>query len=228
MAKELSEPLSLESTLQNNSFGKSGAFSFKPEQNLELSKNCGEDLVVISPETGSCEDLQDDGDSRYFCSSIENFCSLTPVDDQTSIYETIPSSGTRKSTHERTELAKEGTSSRAGSLCFVELATTSSNDNSETETRNRVVEGHVETDLTGYALNSTQEQSFPRSKVQLGWPQEMNSGSPFQNSAWEIASQPAMFPQSNMDVIQAKSSDSRLSQCSIPVWVSGLKWRLLG
>ncbi|KAM3837315.1 centrosomal protein of 295 kDa isoform 2-T2 [Vipera latastei] len=218
VAKELSEPLSLESTLQNNSFGKSGAFSFKPEQNLELSKNCWEDLVVISPETGSCEDLQDDGDSRYFCSSIENFCSLTPVDDQTSIYETIPNSGTRKSTHERTELAKEGTSSRAGSLCFVELATTSSNDNNETETRNRLVKGDVETDLTGYALNSTQEQSFPRSKVLLAWPQEMNSGSPFQNSAREITSQPAMFPQSNMDVIQAKSSDSRLSQCSIPVW----------
>ncbi|XP_015683707.2 centrosomal protein of 295 kDa, partial [Protobothrops mucrosquamatus] len=218
LAKELSEPLSLESTLHNNSFGKSGAFGFKPEQNLELSKNCGEDLVVISPETGSCEDLQDDGDARYFCSSIENFCSLTPADDQTSIYERIPSSGTRKSTQERTEWAKEDTSSRAGSLCFVELATTSSNNNKETETRSRLVMGDVETDLTRYVLNATQEQSFPRSKVLLCGSQEMNSGSPFQNSAQENISQPAVFPQSNMDAVQAKSSDSRLSQCSIPVW----------
>ncbi|KAL7983255.1 hypothetical protein Chor_000131 [Crotalus horridus] len=218
LAKELSEPLSLENILHNNSFGKSGAFSFKPGQNLELSKNCGEDLVVISPETGSCEDLQDDGDARYFCSSIENFRSLTPADDQTSIYEMIPSSGTRKSTLERTEWAKEDTSSRAGSLCFVELATASSNNNNETETRSRLVKGNVETDPTRYALNATQEQSFPRSKVLLDGPQEMNSGSPFQNSAQENISQPAVFPQSNMDAIQAKSSDSRLSQCSIPVW----------
>ncbi|XP_039194045.1 centrosomal protein of 295 kDa isoform X1 [Crotalus tigris] len=218
LAKELSEPLSLENILHNNSFGKSGAFSFKPGQNLELSKNCGEDLVVISPETGSCEDLQDDGDARYFCSSIENLRSLTPADDQTSIYEMIPSSGTRKSTLERTEWAKEDTSSRAGSLCFVELATTSYNNNNETETRSRLVKGNVETDPTRYALNATQEQSFPRSKVLLDGPQEMNSGSPFQNSAQENISQPAVFPQSNMDAIQAKSSDSRLSQCSIPVW----------
>ncbi|XP_029142818.1 centrosomal protein of 295 kDa-like [Protobothrops mucrosquamatus] len=78
--------------------------------------------------------------------------------------------------------------------------------------------GDVETDLTRYVLNATQEQSFPRSKVLLGGSQEMNSGSPFQNSAQENISQPAVFPQSNMDAVQAKSSDSRLSQCSIPVW----------
>ncbi|ETE62959.1 Centrosomal protein, partial [Ophiophagus hannah] len=213
VAEELSERLSLESTL-HNSFGGSGAFGFNPEENLELSKGCAEDRVVVSPETGSCEALQDDNDFRYFCSSIENFRSLIPVEDQTSMYEMIPSFGPRESTQKRTESAKEDTSSTTESLCFVELATVSFNKNNETGTRNPL----IESDVTQYALNSTEEQSFPKSKELLGWPQEMNSGNPFQNSAEENISQPAMFPQLNMDAIQAKNADSRLSQCSIPVW----------
>ncbi|XP_026535704.1 centrosomal protein of 295 kDa isoform X1 [Notechis scutatus] len=212
-AEELSERLSLESTL-HNSFSGSGAFGFNPEENRELSKDCVEGRVVLSPETGSCEALQDDNNFRYFCSSIENFRSLIPVEDQTSMYEMIPSFGPRKSTHERTELAKEDTSSTTESLCFVELPTASFNKNNETGTRNRL----IESDIAHYALNSTQEQRFPKSKELLGWPQEMNSGNPFQNSAEENVSQPAMFPQLNMDAIQAKSVDSHLSQCSIPVW----------
>lgn len=199
----------------NNSFGRSRAFSFNPEENLELNKDCVEDPVVISPETSSCEDLPDDSDFRYFCSSIETFRSLTPVEDQTSVYEIIPSVGPRKSTQERTESAKEDTSSTAESICFVELATMSFNKNNETGTRNRL----MEIDVAQCDLSSTQGQSFPKSKVLLGWPQEMNSGSPFQNSAEENISQPTMFPQLNMGAIQAKSSDSRLSQCSVPVWV---------
>ncbi|KAG8137000.1 hypothetical protein E2320_005552 [Naja naja] len=213
VAEELSERLSLESTL-HNSYGGSGAFGFNPEENLELSKDCIVDHVVVSPETGSCEALPDDDDFRYFCSSTENFRSLIPVEDQTSMYEMIPSFGPRKSTHERTELAKEDTSSTTESFCFVELAAASFNKNNETETGNPL----IESDVAHHAFNSTQEQSFPKSKELLGWPQEMKPGNPFQNSAEENISQPAIFPQLNMDAIQAKSADSRLSQCSIPVW----------
>ncbi|XP_058041120.1 centrosomal protein of 295 kDa [Ahaetulla prasina] len=214
VAEELTEPLSLGSTLHNN-FGRSEAFSFNSEGNLELNKDYVEDPVVISSEIGSCEDLRDDSDFRYFCSSVENFRSLTPVEDQISMYEMIPSFSPRKSTHERTESAKEDTSSTTESLCFVELAAMSFNKKNETETRNRL----VETDVAQCDLNSTRGQSFPTSKVLLGCLQEMNSGGPFQNSAEENISQPAMFPQLNRDAIQAKSLDSRLSQCSsIPVW----------
>ncbi|XP_063161991.1 centrosomal protein of 295 kDa [Candoia aspera] len=215
--EELSEHLSLETPL-HKSFGEPGDFSFKPEQNLELSRSI-EDSVIISPETQPCEELQDDNESRYFCSSIENFRSLSPVEDQTSIYQMIPSFGTRKNTHGTTESAKEDTSSRE-SLCSVELATTS-NKNNEMVTRNRLINEDVAADLAQCTLNSTQEQSFLRSRVMLSWPQEINSGifgSPLQKSSQESISQPAVFLQPNMDVIQAKSSDARLSQCNIPVW----------
>ncbi|XP_015744690.2 centrosomal protein of 295 kDa, partial [Python bivittatus] len=219
VAEELSEHLPLETTL-HKSFGKPGAFHFKPEQNLELSRPI-ENSVIISPETVPCEELQDDSESRFFCSSVENFCSLSPVEDQTSIYQVIPGFGTRKNTHGRTVSAKEETNSRAEGLCFVELAMTSSDKNSEMVTRNRLINEDVETDLAQHTLNSTQEQSFLRSKVMLNWPQEINSsisGSPLQNSVQESISRLAVFPQPNMDIIQARSLDSRLSQCDIPVW----------
>ncbi|XP_070605708.1 centrosomal protein of 295 kDa isoform X2 [Erythrolamprus reginae] len=213
VAEEFSELLPLESTL-HNSFDRSGAFSFNLEENLELNKECVEDHVVLSPETGSCEDPQDDGDFPYVCSSIENFRNLTPVEDQHSIYKIIPSFGPRKNTPERTESAKEDRNSMTESLSFVELATMPFSENNETGIRNRLIEN----DVAQCDLNSTQGQSFPKAKVLVGRPQEMNSSSPFQNCAEENISHPTTFPQPNMEAIQAKSLDCRLSQGSIPVW----------
>ncbi|XP_062983214.1 centrosomal protein of 295 kDa isoform X2 [Elgaria multicarinata webbii] len=220
-AEEFFEHLPVESALSKLRQGvdKPGAFSSLSEQNFEISSSI-EKCTYISPGSAQCEELEGDENVSLY-SSVENFRSLTPVDDHGSLYQLIPDDGTMKNAVGRTEDMKEDMWSREENLCFVELPTASTNREHDMLTENAIMHGDVEIDLSQCTLHTVGEESSLRSEIMWSLPHKINSKisiNPEQNYVQQSVCELDKDQQSNPNATQAKSSVSCLSQSNRPVW----------
>ncbi|XP_042314302.1 centrosomal protein of 295 kDa isoform X2 [Sceloporus undulatus] len=218
-AEESSEQLHMDSALTPlmQSADNPRAFVLIPEHTLEIRKSI-EHRMYTSPESVQYEELEGNEKNIDLHSSIENFRSLSPVEDGHSFYQLIPDPATVKNTIGRTESLKEDMCAREESMCFVELTSTFIERENETNIENVIMNENVEINLSQCTLHTVEEQSSLKTDM-LSLAQEMNSKlslSPVQNSG--LQSESDMFQQRYHCAGQVKSSDSFLSQSNIPVW----------
>ncbi|KAH0625207.1 hypothetical protein JD844_033443 [Phrynosoma platyrhinos] len=189
----------------------------KMQDKLEIRKSV-EHHMYTSPERVQYKELEGNEENIDLHSSIENFRSLSPVEDGHSFYQLISDPAAVKNTIGKTESLKEDMCTREENMCFVELPSAFTEGKNETGIENVIMNENVESNLSQCTLHTVEEQSSVKTDM-LSLAQEISSKlslSPVQDSELQIESD--MFQQPHQSAGQVKSSDSLLSQSNIPVW----------
>ncbi|KAJ7320078.1 hypothetical protein JRQ81_019589 [Phrynocephalus forsythii] len=189
-------------------------FSIVPKESPEIGTSVQN--VSLTLESGPNK-AQQSTENISLSSSIENFRSLSPGEDELSFYPLVPDDSVVKDAIRMTESLKENVSSREETLSFVELPSTST----ERKEENVIRTADVDLDLSRCTLRTVGEQSPQRTDIMLSLPQQVDStistslveNSELQSSCELINT----FPQPDQNSLQLKSSDSHLSE-ALPVW----------
>uniref|UniRef100_A0A6J0VHE5 Centrosomal protein of 295 kDa isoform X2 n=1 Tax=Pogona vitticeps TaxID=103695 RepID=A0A6J0VHE5_9SAUR len=203
----------VESPLSELRQDKTSSFSIVPKQSLEMGKS----VQDLSVSVASAPNKEQEGDDNVsLSSSIENFRSLSPGEDEHSFYRLVPDDSSVKDALKMTESLKEDVSSREENLCFVELPSASS------EGKQEIVMGSEDVGIGLFQcpLPSVGEQSSLSTDRMLSLPQEVDlkiSTSLVENSELQSSCELNTVQQPDQNTLLLKIPDSHSSQ-TLPVW----------
>lgn len=196
--------------------------NFETRESVEIETRESVDIDTNIPsETLEQRVLERDEANIGTHSPIEHFRSpsLSPIEDQGSFYRLLPDYGTKKNVIE-IRCLEESIASKTD-VCFVELPVALADQKREMVTENVTMTDDLELDLSRCTLHSVEEQNFLGTDITC-LPQEVLV-CPGINSGQQNNFAPDTLQQPYLNDTLAKNRGSRVSQSSIPVWVSELK-----